>query len=79
MAKAGTYRFRSALTATSNVFWWLERGKPSGLLLPVPVLDSGSLLTHLSAVPKSGVGLLCNLIIRIGGHSFAAQQHAGCP
>src|SRR6267154_1242856 len=50
-----------------------------GLLLPVPVLDFGSLLTHLSAVPRSGVGLLCNLIIRVGGRSIAAQQHAGCP
>jgi hypothetical protein len=38
-----------------------------GLQLPSPGLDSKSPFTHLSAVPRSGVGLLCNLMIRIGG------------
>jgi hypothetical protein len=31
------------------------------------VLESKGRLTHLSAVPISGVGLLCNLMIRNGG------------
>jgi hypothetical protein len=33
-------------------------------------VDSKSPFTHPSAVPKPGLGLLCNLIIRIGGHSM---------
>jgi hypothetical protein len=38
--------------------------------LSCPVLDSKSPFTHPSAVPSSGVGLLCNLIIRTGGPSM---------
>ena len=34
------------------------------------MLDSSNRFTHPSVVPRLGVGLLCNLMILIGGHSM---------